>query len=449
MVEKLKSKKIIAALFIFALGTGLCVAQQDASESGSGNESGALEPLRTAIREKVIEKLPFQVHGFIDARGGIRTQDDPHMDRTATLGETRLQLNIDWYTRLAQIKLKSDFLYDAVAKDFKPDLREANVLFTPFYFVDVKAGRQILTWGTGDLLFINDLFPKDWQSFFIGRDAEYLKAPSDAIKASFFFDLLNFDVIYTPSFDPDRYIEGDRVSYWNAMLGRLAGEDEDVVADEPNSWFHDDETALRIYKNIKGYELALYYYNGFWKSPAGTDPDTGNATFPRLAVYGASARGVVLDGIGNIEFGYYDSKDDTDGYNAYVRNSEFRILAGYERELARNLTGALQYYIEYMEDYDEYRSALPDGMNPSDEDRHVITLRLTQLLMNQNLELSLFTYYSPTDEDAYLRPRVTYKFTDEWTGVVGGNVFLGEDENTFFGQFENNTNVYAGLRWNF
>ena len=50
----------------------------------------------------------------------------------------------------------------------------------------------------GDLLFINDLFPKDWVSFFVGRDDEYLKAPSDSLKASFFNELFNLDFVYTP-----------------------------------------------------------------------------------------------------------------------------------------------------------------------------------------------------------------------------------------------------------
>ncbi len=62
----------------------------------------------------------------------------------------------------------------------------------------ITLGRQILTWGTGDLVFINDLFPKDWVSFFIGRDVEYLKAPSDALKVSAFSSWANLDLVYTP-----------------------------------------------------------------------------------------------------------------------------------------------------------------------------------------------------------------------------------------------------------
>jgi hypothetical protein len=102
-----------------------------------------------------------------------------------------------------------------------------------------------------------------------------------------------------------------------------------------------------------------------------------------------------------------------------------------------------------MQHYSDYRASLPQGMQARDENRQLTTLRLTKQAMNQNLTLSLFVYYSYTDDDAYLRPIVKYKLTDSWLLTCGGNVFLGEHDYTFFGQFENNNNVYAGARYSF
>ena len=81
----------------------------------------------------------------------------------------------------------------------------------------MSAGRQVLTWGTGDLLFLNDLFPKDFVSFFIGRDDEFLKAPSNSLKFSSFARAANLDLVWTPIFASDRYITGERLSFYNAM----------------------------------------------------------------------------------------------------------------------------------------------------------------------------------------------------------------------------------------
>ena len=88
-------------------------------------------------------------------------------------------------------------------------------------------------------------------------------------------------------------------------------------------------------------------------------------------------------------------------------------------------------------------------MEKKDEFRHVLTLRLTQMLMNQNLKLSFFTFYSPSDADGYARPKIQYKINDYWTAEIGGNIFFGEEDYTFFGQFKDNTNAYAAVRFNF
>jgi len=322
-------------------------------------------------------------------------------------------------------------------------------LFTPLDIVDVKIGRQILTWGTGDLLFINDLFPKDWQSFFAGRDAEYLKAPSDALFVSVFPDLVNLDIAYVPRFDADRYVSGERISYWNAPLGRRAGRDAVAAVDRPEDLFGDDEVAARVSRNVAGYDVALYAYVGHWKSPVGMDMLTTNATFPALAVYGASVQGGLGQGVISVEAGYYDSSEDRNGDLPTVPNSEVRLLVGYERELGRDFTGGVQYYVELMQDHDAYLASLPEGFAAGDEDRYVVTLRLTKLALNQDLTLSLFAYYSPSDNDAYVRPSVTYRINDQWTATAGGNVFAGSDGHTFFGQFEKNSNIYGGARYSF
>jgi len=398
--------------------------------------------------------------GFLDVRGGVRTQSDRYQ-RDASLGETRLQLDVQNTWEKLTFKLVADFVYDPVLDhhtiDLEQgqgwlDLRQANVSFTPVQFVDVKLGRQILTWGTGDLVFINDLFPKDWQAFFIGRDVEYLKAPSDAVKVGLFTELANLNVVFTPRFDADRFIRGERISYYNAMLGRQAGRDAVARTDQPNEWFRDHEWAARLSRNLGGYELAGYGYWGYWKSPSGMDVRTMRSTFPRLSVYGGSVRGQVGRGIGNVEVGYYDSREDRGGDDPFTANSQLRILAGYEQELpqiAKDLTVGVQYYVEWMMDHDPYVRTLPPGTPRADEDRHVLTFRVTKLLLNQNLTLSLFAYYSPTDSDAYIRPHAKYKIDDHWSVEVGANVFFGQYDHTFFGQFEKNTNVYAGARYSF
>lgn len=392
--------------------------------------------------------LPFEIRGFIEAGYGRRYRDDPY-EKDVSLSEIRLQLDLSKNTENYGLIFRSDFYYDDVVTTSKWHIREANIFLYPLDTLDLKIGRQILTWGVGDLLFINDLFPKDWQSFFIGRSDEYLKAPSNAMKISLYPETGSLDLVFTPRFDPSIYIHGERISYYNPSQGRIAGQDAILGAGEPDEWFSDYEIAARFASYIGSYEVALYSYYGFWKTPAGMDPETMAPAFPPLSVYGASIQGNLLKGIGKLEIGCYESLDDEKGYNPYVDNSQFRFLSGYEISLWKDFTFSVQYYLERILDYGNYQSSAK-AVNPDtlkDENRHVFTLRITQSLLRQNLNISLFTYYSPSDEDVYARPKVSYKITDKWLIVLGANIFGGRKDHTFFGQFENNSNIYGRLRY--
>lgn len=403
--------------------------------------------------------LPFNMTGFIETRAGTRIHDQ-NFEKRASIGETRLQLQAEKFWDDVSMRITSDFIADPVADrwavdldtgDGWLDLREAFVSWRATDFMDIKAGRQILTWGTGDLIFLNDLFPKDFDSFFIGRDEEYLKAPSDSLKTSFFSDLANLDIIYTPGFDADRFADGTRISTYDPFTGGQTGRSNTLNTDPRSEWFSEDEWAARLYKNMGGYETALYGYDGYWKNPQGLDAPNLRATFPRLSVYGASIRGPFHDGIGNLEVAYYDSRDDNSGINPVIPNDQFRFLAGYEQELSflPELTGGFQYNLERTLDYGALIRTAPAGAPLPDKNRHVVTLRLTKMMLNQNLTLSLFNFWSPSDSDGYVRPKANYKINDHWTAEAGGNIFYGESRDTFFGQLEDNTNIYVSLRRSF
>ena len=387
-----------------------------------------------------------QIDGFVEARLGGRTQSDPGQD-AASIREVRWQIDFKEFVGPVDLELKADLVYDDLDNNRSDvdldrgtgwfDLRTASISFRPTEWTDVKLGRQVFTWGTGDLLFINDLFPKDWQSFFNGRDVEYLKAPSDAVWVANYVGDWTLDFIWMPRFDADRYLDGDGISFGNRMFTP----DNPMSADVPSG----SEVNFRLSRYVGSMEIAGYLYDGYWKSPGGFSED-GRAQFPRLSVYGASAQAPGFGGLVNGELGYYDSRDDRDGVDPMVPNSEVRALVGYTRELMSDFTLGVQGYVEWMQNHGEYKSSLPEGMTVRDELRQVGTLRLTRMLMNQNLTLSGFLFASPTDEDGYLRASVDYKWSDTLTTTVGGNWFFGQEPDTFFGQLEDNSNVYIAVR---
>ena len=396
------------------------------------------------------------VHGFGQVNYSARPDGTASPDRSGLgddgllLGEERIQLKLEARSTNGMWSLlaKPEFSHDAVDGRFDADLREGYLDYAQGAW-GVRVGRQIVTWGVGDLVFINDVFPKDYAAFFSGRPLEYLKLGVDAVDVNFQSDALSAELVVIPAglFTSDNLPSRSRFFQFDPFP-TLPRE-----TDEPATRLENVETALRLYRTVADTELAVYAYHGFWRSYAletdnSTAPTRAIKFYPELAEFGTSARRGGLGGVWSAEVGYYDSLDDLQGDNASIENSQFRFLLAYQRQLAQDFTASLEYYGEWMQDYDAYRRALPTGFPASHELRDLIGLRLTRLLRYQTLKLSLFTFYSPIAGDFFINPEVTYNFTDHLWASLGSNLF-GGSQRGLFGQLDRNDNVYLAVRYSF
>ncbi|MBI2890260.1 MAG: hypothetical protein HYY13_05690 [Nitrospirae bacterium] len=393
-----------------------------------------------------------EVHGFAQANYASRvTGGDVRPEAGDFLiGEERVQLALSGSEVAAGggFLAKTDIFHDAVAGGASVEVREA--------YVDMgsdraalRVGRQIVTWGTGDLLFVNDVFPKDWAALLSGRPLEYLKVGSDALKTDLFLGRFSIEGIVVPFFEADRLPGPDRFFFFDPFpqVGARG-------MTPPKKEIGNAELALRLSHPVANWDAAAYAYRGFFRTPTLVPDDPASPTrldmrFPRLAVYGLSARGPAAGGVVNLEGGFYDSREDHAGSDPLVSNSRAIHLLGYQRQLMADFMAGVQYYGEVMMKHDRYASALPQDFPEQDAWRQLVTLRLTGLMRYQTLRLSLFGYWSPTDEDFYLIPEARYAMADGLWATAGGNIFGGKERTTFFGQFDRNDNVYLNLRYEF
>ncbi len=385
-------------------------------------------------------------HGFLEGGFGARTAEDSPLDGTQeyTLKETRAQIRMEAYGEQGEVFVRLDILGDQVPADRETEttLREGYLRFSAINdHLDVKMGRQALTWGTGDLIFINDLFPKDWVSFFIGREDQYLKGPADAVRLGFFGLPLDVDLVLIPEFTPDKLPTGERLSFYTPS-GSIS------PAETPADLVENGEVALRLSRYVGDLAVAAYGYHGFFKTPVGMTDDM-RPFYPKLSVYGASVRGAGLGGVFWLEGGYYHSRNDREGEDPGVINSSSRFLGGFERQVASDFNVGVQWYGEWMKDHEAYAARLSPGGWEQEELRQIATIRLEKMMKYQTVRLSLFTFYSPTDEDLYVRGLVSYKMTDNVAVAVGGNLFEGEHQETQFGQFDRNDNIFTRIRYSF
>lgn len=414
-------------LFVLLLFCG-AVTSQDADLWGDEWEDEA-------------EVSAWQWSGSVNAAYGHRTASDPLFDSQKTLAEWRGQLGLSHEADGYQWRFKVDGWYDAVTNGFELDWRQFELSFSPLKNTDVSLGRQIATWGTGDLLFLNDFFPKDWPSFFAGREVDYLKAPITAVRMQHYFKPINIDWVITPSFEPDRFITGERFGFYSPLAQSLVGGSELVRAKKPSK----SEWAVRIFKQFKGWEWALYGYHGFDKQPLGLD-ENGRLTHHRKQSWGMSMRGTLLGGVVHAEMAHHKALDDPDGTKINVQNGQNRWLAGYERELFKKFTVSMQFYVEQWHDVDAMRA---NQTGPVASHREVWTQRLTYMTHQDKVVWSLFSFYSPTDEDRFIRPSIQYRHDDHWRYDLGANLFSGKKTSSFFGQFERSSNVHFSVKYQF
>lgn len=335
---------------------------------------------------------------------------------------------------IANIELLQDFVFD-----------ESTAQVRELYWnwskdaVEFRAGRQMITWGTGDMLFINDIFAKDWNAYFGGMPVDYLKRPTDAIKIDFYPGTTTIETVVS-RFDEDHLPEQRRLEIPVQKLSLP------ITGEKPNDDLNNVEIAAKISRSISDWDLSAYAAKSYWRMPTYTPQSQGTyKSYSRLNTYGASLTGQINNGVFNLEAGYYDSREDLSGKNPFINNSQVRLLTGYSHQLWTDSTIGLQLYVEHLKNYNDYLRSLAPTMSPTEELNKVATLRFTQLLMHQTVTINVFSYWGLSASDRFLQSSLRYAFNDHFWGELGMDIFSGNPKGTF-GVFDRNDNVYLTLR---
>ena len=335
-----------------------------------------------------------------------------------------------------------DLVRDVVLDDTSLETRE---LFGDLISEKATArlGRQVITWGVGDLLFINDTFPRDWVAMFTGQPMQYLKLGSDALKLNAYPAPVNLELVIA-GFRPDNTPTRQRFVLADPLPAGLPRRTE-----EPGNSPNELEISGRVSGYLDNWELAGYASRIHYHSPAAR-VTVGDIVFfyPRLNTVGASLTGPVGKGVLSLEAGYYDSTQDRDGRSPSIENSQFRGLIGYSQQLWEDATLGLQLYGEWMRDYAAYRENLPAGFPEKDQVRRVATVRFIQFFAHQTVTFNFFAFLGLSEEDRYVIPSLRYAFSDNLWAEVGANLF-GGTRNGMFGSMQDNSNIYFTVRYAF
>ena len=290
----------------------------------------------------------LEIHGFLMGNFTRRLSPsetaEPPVD--FMLAEERLRLDVTaWSNSVdATAEVRADFFHDAVTGQFEVDVREAYLDYIAGNF-DFRIGRQIATWGVGDLLFVNDVFPKNWVSFFSGRPLEYLRTGVDGLRTRFSSSALNVEVLVSPFFTPDNFPTAERFIF-SGPSATITLRDRQ----KPEVTSGNTELALRLYRRVGNFDVSFYAYRGFSRTPGilpdPSSPERGTRVYPHLSGYGASVQRNSLGGVLSLEAGYYDPSESDTHDVLGVPESQKRFLVGYQKEIQRDFNLGVQYLAE-------------------------------------------------------------------------------------------------------
>lgn len=358
-----------------------------------------------------------------------------------------LRLENNFYTEKISTTTKLDFIHSALDKQTKTDFREVYIDYA-LNNLNLTFGKQIATWGIGDLIFINDIFPKNYSAFFTGNQMDYLKKSFTAIKLNLNSGKLNWEGFILPTFTEDT-LPANNFFYYNPF-----SQITNIEYHFPAASFKNTELAFKTSTQIKDLDLALYFYKGFYRQPFVMPDDFVSPTkltyfYPQLFNYGLTLQKSLFSGIFGLESGYYYFKEDKNGDNPTIPNSQIKFLLSYQKPINDTTNISLQYYGELMQKYENYKTNFPASFPLQKKLKDVATLRFSKNNTYQTKNFSLFAFYSLSDNDFYLIPEASFNISDYFSYTLGFNIFGGVNDKTFFAQFNKNGNIYLRVKVNF
>lgn len=319
-----------------------------------------------------------------------------------------------------------------------------------FEKADLRIGKQVVAWGRADGINPTDnLTPRDYVVLLPFEDDQ--RFGTTAVKLDTFLTQEHtFTVFATPFFEPSKI--------------PLPTAGRTIVETTPARTLPNTEVGLKLNKVGEGFDWSVSTFRGFSLLPdarlIGSTPAGPilELHYDRITILGADfARNYGRFGLRG-EVAYVNTEDDA-GTDPSVKNPYLFWVVGVDRTFFENLSVNLQFFQrrvrryqnpETITDSTERSIAIQNAVLDGQRDRlnNGISFRVSKKWFNDTLEAEIFAVVNLTRNDRFVRPLLTYAFSDQWKGTIGAEFYQGAD-GTQFGGLKPNHGVFAEARYGF
>ena len=402
------------------------------------------------LSTQIIRAQNVDISGFARTYEGVNFKEGEFMVMQQTL-------NLNFEKRGEKVAFKANpMLYLNSGNELSFNMRE---IYSDLYFknFDLRIGKQQVVWGKSDGVFITDIVSPLNLTEFLLPDFDEIRTGVLAAKLDYYIGSGTLEAIFIPLFTPTVRPEASSPFYIPPTF--MAPPTFDWSNSEIKPSLQNSEMFLKYaaMTSIVDFELmagytwddnpSMHVQKNFLKDSISGAPSliglNISPEYHRLAVAGGSFSTQVKSWIIRGEAAYYNGKQfqttDLNAIDALVEKDYLHYLVGLDYSI-KGLNLSAQFIQEAIMDYDD--------LLKSDKVQSTVTFRAQYNLLRETLHLELFSYIGLTNEDALIRPKITYDFDDSFSVLLGSNIFVG-NENGRFGQYHDNSMIYAKIKYNF
>jgi len=343
--------------------------------------------------------------------------------------------------------------------DFETSFREAYVdLF--FSNVEFRLGKQQVVWGKADGVFINDIVCPLDMSMFLLQDFDNIRMGLPMAKANLYLGNWTLEGLWIPKFEPWQFAEAGSDweftlsvppdTVWDLIPNVIHLNDEEL----PENSLENSEFGLKLSTFLLGADISLLYLDGYADhpsiqvvdttitgSPIPTQIDTYlSPTYYRSPMYGLNFSRPVFTTVIRGELGYFGDRRFSNVNMQTVTSDYFSGMMGLD------FTGPLGSSISFQAIHRQimdYKSGMVD-----DKTEQMATATISGSFLRETVIASVLGL-ADVNEDAGLgRLDISYAWSDALRISLGGFLLWG-NEDTLFGQFDVNDNIYLKIKYSF
>lgn len=400
-----------------------------------------LASLLPASAQEEDGRLQVGVKGFIDTYHAIRTASpgDWMASRSRVRGELTLEKDN------AGMFVSANAVHNSLLKDQSGFFLREAYLYYGKSGVDIRAGRQIVTWGVADAMRITDIIsPMDFTEF-LTQDYDDIRIPVNGIRVRYTRPKWSAEAIVIPvsSFYE---LSADNANPWAVSLPGVNVPYSINLDNTPEKQFRNMEYGGRIGAYLSGVDFNLYALRTWNKMPVFRKTMTADGSlscdgeYRRMTMLGADLSVPLGKFIVRAEAAEYfgEAQDPVVNADVVTRNST-NALIGVDWYAGNDWQLGLQYSHKYISgDMSGISSCRNAGM---------ATVRISKDLLHSTLSLSTFAYIDVANGGVYNRLSADYGLTDQIHALLGYDFFHAEKGQ--FAMYDRNSEVWIKLKYSF